>query len=101
MINIYTVIFNLMVKIRLKFLFLEFPLWCRDEWCLEMQVQSQAPAQWVKYLALLQLQLRLQLQFRSDPELGNSMSQGGLKKSCSLASGSHILNIGKALCQAL
>ena len=39
-----------------------------------------SPAQWVKYLALSQWRLRLQLQLRSDPWPGNSIFGGAAKK---------------------
>ena len=49
-----------------------------------MQVRSLARAQWVKDLALLQLQLRSQLQFGSDPwprsSIGHGAAKNGKKK---------------------
>ena len=44
-----------------------------------MQVRSLARAQWVKDLALLQLQLRSQLQFGSDPRPRSSIGHGAAK----------------------
>ena len=56
----------------------------RDGWhpgSTGTQVQSPAwHSQWVKDLALLQLQLKLQMWFSSDPWPGNSIGCGGGQK---------------------